>query len=230
MDNQQPKRQNAQKYFLEPNKIYGNYQTIKIVEVPIKTGIERRWECIHLPTSEIKIMRSAYLAKFKTKEESDLELQELVKNNLHQPGLRNYLFRYSKENAARRNHDFVLSFEDFNDLIMQNCFYCNEPPRESSEKLISDRGNSSQPPLFYNGIDRIDSNLGYIKENCVPCCPTCNYMKRILSKNEFYYRIKKIYEFLDLGSTTIPEGSTSQANGDGNGGLLTDNAEDEDIV
>ena len=32
------------------------------------------------------------------------------------------------------------------------------------------------------------------------------------------------------GSTTIPKGSTPQADGGGNGGPLTDNAEGEDIV
>ena len=30
--------------------------------------------------------------------------------------------------------------------------------------------------------------------------------------------------------TTIPKGSTSQANGDGNGGLLIEKSKDEDIV
>ena len=43
-------------------------------------------------------------------------------------------------------------------------------------------------------------------------------------------QITKIYTHLNLGSTTIPKGSTPQADGGGNGGPLTDNAEGEDIV
>lgn len=29
----------------------------------------------------------------------------------------------------------------------------------------------------YNGIDRIDSNIGYEDNNIVPCCEICNKMK-----------------------------------------------------
>ena len=47
---------------------------------------------------------------------------------------------------------------------------------------------------------------------------------------EFLSHIKTIYEFLNLGSTTISKESTSQANGDGSGEPLTDNTEGEDIV
>ena len=67
-----------------------------------------------------------------------------------------------------------------------------------------------------NGIDRIDSNIGYIKENCVSCCWTCNKMKNNFSQKEFLEKINKIYCNFK-SSTTIPQGSTSQANGDGNG-------------
>jgi len=47
------------------------------------------------------------------------------------------------------------------------------------------------------------------------------------------YAVKRVYndKFLNRESvTTIPEGSTSQANGDGSGLPLTDNAEGDDIV
>ena len=47
---------------------------------------------------------------------------------------------------------------------------------------------------------------------------------------EFLSHIKTIYEFLNLGSTTISKESTSQVDGDGNGGPLTVSAEGEDIV
>lgn len=56
-------------------------------------------------------------------------------------------------------------------------------------------------------------------------------MKGTLQKREFLSHVGKIYNFLiNKGSTTIPKGSTPQANGDGNGEPLTDDAEGEDIV
>lgn len=29
----------------------------------------------------------------------------------------------------------------------------------------------------YNGVDRLDSSMGYTPDNCVPCCWECNNMK-----------------------------------------------------
>lgn len=144
-------------------------------------------------------------------------------------GFRHYLYRNSIRNAASRNHSFDLTFEEFDDLIQQNCVYCGAAP-QTNEQIIKERGNSREPLFYYNGIDRIDSSIGYCLSNCVPCCSKCNYMKRAYGREEFLSHIKTIYEFLNLGSTTISKESTSQADGDGNGGPLTVSAEGEDIV
>lgn len=93
------------------------------------------------------------------------------------------------------------------------------------------RADMHQEKIAYNSIDRVDPTKGYIIDNCVPCCTTCNYMKRILQRDEFLDHVKKIYNFSIIKcSTTIPKGSTSQANGDGNGSPLTCKDEGEDIV
>jgi hypothetical protein len=47
---------------------------------------------------------------------------------------------------------------------------------------------------LYNGIDRVDNTLGYSKENCVSCCKICNYMKQVLTLEEFYSHIRRIHE------------------------------------
>lgn len=46
-----------------------------------------------------------------------------------------------------------------------------------------------------NGIDRLDSNIGYNIENCVTCCKQCNIMKNVWSEKDFLNKIKEIYEF-----------------------------------
>lgn len=62
--------------------------------------------------------------------------------------------------------DDGLSFDDFINLTQQNCHYCGQT---TSNNLIKNN------ILFsYNGLDRIDSNLGHTKDNCVPCCIICN--------------------------------------------------------
>ena len=42
------------------------------------------------------------------------------------------------------------------------------------------------------GIDRIDSSIGYVVENCVPCCTLCNRMKSNLSGREFIAHVDRI--------------------------------------
>lgn len=38
---------------------------------------------------------------------------------------------------------------------------------------------------FVNGIDRVDNSLGYVADNCVPCCEACNRAKLQMSSTDF---------------------------------------------
>jgi hypothetical protein len=56
-------------------------------------------------------------------------------------------------------------------------------------------------------------------------------MKMQMSKEYFLNHIEKIHNYIiSKRSQTIPQGSTSQAEGDGNGVLLIGNAKGEEIV
>lgn len=94
--------------------------------------------------------------------------------------------------------DGDISFDEFLVLSQQNCFYCGKEPSNrttcystKTRGLTKERFDNSY--FIYNGLDRIDNNLGHIKSNIVPCCKTCNYGKRIMSQNEFFEWIKTIY-------------------------------------
>lgn len=103
------------------------------------------------------------------------------------------LFSNYKAKCKMKNWSFDLSFENFRDLVLQNCHYCNLEPN----KFRKDRAKSRQgiSRILFNGIDRLDSNKGYSISNCVPCCEDCNKAKRNLSYDQFINLIKKIYEF-----------------------------------
>jgi hypothetical protein len=45
-----------------------------------------------------------------------------------------------------------------------------------------------------NGVDRIDSSIGYLPENVVPCCGLCNWMKGDQTQAEFFKRVAEIYK------------------------------------
>lgn len=115
----------------------------------------------------------------------------------------NAYFSKYKFSAKRRNIDFDISFEVFSNLIVQNCFYCGEKPKEKYyTNLRSARKDFS---FFMNGIDRKNNSKGYEIDNYVPCCSICNKMKIDLDENVFKEKITQIYNYQNEGSTTIPE-------------------------
>lgn len=89
--------------------------------------------------------------------------------------------------------DFLLTFEEFKDLVNSICNYCGEPP----SKLRFVQNKEKEKPL--NGIDRVNNEIGYILDNCVPCCTTCNFMKKMLTKEDFLNQVNKIYKFIHNG-------------------------------
>lgn len=90
-------------------------------------------------------------------------------------------------NARGRGYIFNLSREQFINITSKDCFYCGEPPSN-----IADSGYATGT-YTYSGIDRVDNNKGYIVENCVPCCKTCNIAKQNLTQEDFLNWIKKVY-------------------------------------
>ena len=110
----------------------------------------------------------------------------------------NRVFNTYKQHAQRRGKLFQLDREAFRNIIVQNCTYCgSEPEREVNRREPVCKG------ICYNGIDRIDSKVGYIQSNCVPCCKICNYMKHILTQDQFLEHIRKIYTFSANGHKSL---------------------------
>jgi len=86
-------------------------------------------------------------------------------------------FRTLKSMAKRRQIEVVLSLGQYEKVVSGSCFYC--------------RGKL---PEAGHGIDRVDSQKGYITENIVPCCKTCNLAKHVQSTEEFKQWIVTVYK------------------------------------
>lgn len=97
----------------------------------------------------------------------------------------NCLINIYKSNAKKRNVKFDLEYTDFEKLINGECYYCGDV---KSNKLIK----KNYKPFYYNGIDRVNNEIGYTKENCVSCCEFCNKAKRNITIDEFYNKCYKI--------------------------------------
>ena len=104
---------------------------------------------------------------------------EKVKNN-NQNKINNINLQYGVYSrcAGDKNLDFEISQEEFNKIVKEPCHYCN---------IIQERG--------FNGVDRLDSNAGYVLDNCVSCYKTCNFMKCSLSADVFLKRIEHILTY-----------------------------------
>ena len=59
--------------------------------------------------------------------------------------------------SAQRGLEHDISFDDFENLLSQPCFYCGQG--------------------VVTGLDRKDSDSGYIMSNVVPSCRSCNSRK-----------------------------------------------------
>lgn len=100
----------------------------------------------------------------------------------------------------RRHKKFngeFLSYEDFVEKSESPCWYCG---LEWSREVLDRRNDSIKHGLISdvvvkcNGIDRIDSKIGYTAENTIPCCKHCNTAKNTMSQEEFRNWVIKIYD------------------------------------
>lgn len=85
-----------------------------------------------------------------------------------------YKFTAYKIDSKFKKRSFKITREEFNLILEIECYYCGGPGF---------------------GIDRIDSNVGYEKGNCVSCCTWCNKMKLDNNSVEFIKKCKTIVDY-----------------------------------
>jgi hypothetical protein len=102
-----------------------------------------------------------------------------------------YTVQKCDANPNHRNIYWDLTFEEWSNLIQQNCHICGSIPTLKEGKVHMIAG--TRVPI--NGIDRIENSKGYTITNVRPCCSTCNYMKHKLDDEKFLKHIEKIWRY-----------------------------------
>ena len=117
----------------------------------------------------------------KWRDENPEKVQEANENKIN-----SYESQYNiyQRSADLKQLEFAISFDEFKEIVIKPCNYCG---------IVRDRGTEQ-----FNGIDRINSDIGYVANNCVSCCPMCNYMKNTLSCDIFIRRIQHILTYNKL--------------------------------
>ena len=98
------------------------------------------------------------------------------------------IWNHYVKGAKKRGIHFTLSKTLFESLIVKSCFYCNY--HKEGE---------------VNGIDRVDNQKGYIEENVVSCCETCNVLKGSQHPQEFIDKMQAIYQYKITNHPISPE-------------------------
>lgn len=86
-----------------------------------------------------------------------------------------------KHDAIKAGHSWNLNQVDVYKMIVSSCSYCGTIPDYPNER---------------NGIDRIDSSIGYEPMNVRPCCIKCNRSKSNMSEEDFFVFIEVLYKNL----------------------------------
>lgn len=93
-------------------------------------------------------------------------------------------FGFMRRRARKEGLVLNLTFEEFLFIRSHPCHYC--------KGILPEAGS---------GVDRQDNRLGYVHENCVPCCTRCNTKKGLLEAAGLSYPrvIKILREILSVG-------------------------------
>lgn len=99
----------------------------------------------------------------------------------------NIKLNHYKQSAKNRKFEWKLGNDEFYNLISGKCNYCGSHPSQ-----LLKRGSHL---IYTNGIDRIDSKIGYVSSNVVSCCRFCNFAKSNSTLDEFNAWIKRLITF-----------------------------------
>jgi len=99
----------------------------------------------------------------------------------------NEVYNGYKTNAKFANRIFELSKEQAKEFFKSDCHYCGAGPSNTRIRHSIE--------YKYNGIDRQDNAVGYVLDNCIPCCYICNHMKHIMPYEDFLKHVKRIVDY-----------------------------------
>lgn len=128
--------------------------------------------------------------------------------------------------TAKQRHLAHLGREEWYAIVTQPCQYCGQLDVRSA--LLTQQGclcPDGYPPeeakkyqVLMNGVDRLDAERDYVKDNCVPCCGRCNVMKWSRDPDAFLIHVGRIVARdsqvvaspLDTSHLTIEQRATLQ--------------------
>lgn len=102
-----------------------------------------------------------------------------------------------RRNALTRAILWAITIEEFTLIATMNCHYCGAKPKRIKRKFTDGSGLKGIVISIekVNGIDRVNSSLGYVASNCVPACKRCNQGKNDLSARKYIEHCRRVANY-----------------------------------
>ena len=148
-----------------------------------KYYLESRARLIHADAEKYLKRQAERMKKYRIENPEKVQASNKARNE-------NIDYHYSnyKRSAAAKQLVFEIDKETFITLVTSPCHYCG---------IVQEKG--------FNGLDRMDSSVGYVTDNCVSCCEMCNYMKKCMSPDVFVKMAQHIDSYSKKTDTFYPE-------------------------
>lgn len=120
--------------------------------------------------------------------------------------LNNSLLRRAATNVwASYYRDDNINFNNFLNLSQSSCNYCGN--KQTNIKNLKSRHKKPEDQqcikFIYNGLDRIDNNIGHTLNNVVTCCKYCNRTKLNNTLEYFISYITKLHNNIFLKKINV---------------------------
>lgn len=119
----------------------------------------------------------------------------------------NYLAEFNRwvkqsTGPKRRDIETTLTLEDWIKLVSDCCYFCGQEPNQPMHNSY----------LFNkNGIDRLNSDIGYHLDNCVTACKQCNYAKQSVPAADFLAWIERVHNYQATPPQSAQDSATPQS-------------------
>jgi hypothetical protein len=182
-------------------------------ENPEKGGQRSQWlfkcECGNTRISKASAVVKGFIKSCKKCTEKEYKSAQGARgrNKRYEPKEASFRAKASniKAHAKVRNIPWELTLEQASEILKMNCYFSGHAPsnqyntfknRSAKQTLKYEKENVlERGEILYNGIDRLNSDLGYTVENSVPCCTFCNIAKNDRPAEEFITWLDQLVEF-----------------------------------
>lgn len=170
-------------------KVGDTYTRLTVIEEPFSkrnaSGTCKRFVKCQCSCGAIKVVSLNSLRMKSTKSCGCLNIERSSRKRLSDSDrVKNSLIQEYNNSATQRGLVYNLNETFLSSSVKMDCHYCGKPPSKPHRKCET---------FLYNGLDRVDNNIGYTESNVVPCCYICNKMKGELPVEDFLEHLNKIF-------------------------------------